>query len=343
MLVKGAGGMANRMQGAIAGILLARLTRRTLLVDWSDHYYATDGSNVFHQFFRCPAASRSDRAPSTDSVLPAIWRGHLRESVYEMRRRYGDRPALWRWPTFSFDLTTADAQEDVLVLWSYSHHIERLRETFQDAFERLAQGDANQILRRLLHNDLVLCPSIRDRVDDFREKHFRGRTVGVHVRFTDQRSRLWTILRKLNALVHREPGLRIFLATDNRQILRLFEESYGGTVVATPHWYSPVPGLALHNHPGRAAPMQGGIEALVDLYLLAETDYLIVDSSSSFSYLATLLTNAPDAHVLDVGNRVKPSPARRRLVARLMLMLGLHSWGLTVLSKAARMERRFTR
>lgn len=340
LLVKGVGGMGNRMQSALGAIWYARLTRRKLLVDWSDYYYSADGSNVFPRFFQCPAASRSDDIPVTDSVRPAIWRGHLRDSVYDMRRRYGAGTAL-NWPNFSVDLTTCDDQEEVIVMWTYNHQIELLRKNFAGAFNRLTEDSTEAIVRKMLQNDLLLHPSIRERVDEFKARCFLGKIVGVHVRYTDQRSRVWTILKTLNALLKHEPDLRIFLATDNRQITRLFEESYRG-VIATPHWYSAVHGLAIHRHPERTAPMESGIEALVDLYLLADSNYLIVDSSSSFSYLAKLLTKAPDAHVQDVGHRDPPAPARRRFVTRVMLKWGLYSWGLRVLGKLARIQRRFT-
>ena len=120
----------------------------------------------------------------------------------------------------------------------------------------------------------------------------------------------------------------------------MFEASYPG-VIFTPHWYSSTPGLAIHENRNCPDPIESGIEALVDLYLLAECDYLIIDTSSSFSYVAKLLTKAPDANIFDVGQRKKPSPYMQRLTTLLMLKLGLYSWGLRVLSRFVRIQRSF--
>ena len=75
--------------------------------------------------------------------------------------------------------------------------------------------------------------------------------------------------------------------------------------------------------------------------MLAECDYLIIDTSSSFSYIAKLLTKAPDPNIFDVGHRKKPSPYVRRLTTLLMLKLGLYSWGLSLLSRFVRIQRFF--
>jgi len=340
-LVKGAAGLGNRMQSALTGILCARLTGRRLLVDWSDHYYSGDGSNVFHRFFQCPSCSPTDEIPVTDSVVPDIWRGRLRKSIYDMREHYGGGDGAEAWPKFSVDLTNLEHHEDVAVMWTYTERVDALRGHFTGAFRGLAEMSAGAILRKSLQEDLLLHPHIRERVDEFKGNYFREKIVGVHVRYTDQRCRLWAILGKLNALLKCEPDLRIFLATDNLQIKKMFEESYA-RVIATPHWYSSTSGLAIHYHRGRAAPVQSGIEALIDLYLLAESDYLIIDSSSSFSYVAKLLTKAPDANVFDVGHRDPPSRRRRKLITRLMLTLGMYSWGLGLLRKVVRMQRHFS-
>ena len=66
--------------------------------------------------------------------------------------------------------------------------------------------------------------------------------------------------------------------------------------------------------------MENGIEALVDMYLLAACDYLVVDEHSSFSYVASLLTNAPDSNVFNVQRGGNLPPDLRRLIWRLFLV-----------------------
>jgi hypothetical protein len=334
LLVKGIAGLGDRIQGALTGILYARLTGRRLVVDWTDHYYSNDGRNAFHHFFECALCDPRDEIPITDSVAPAIWKGHLRDSAWQMRTWYGDSNNSETWRDFSIDLEKLEYSEDVVVLWTYNDKIDLLRNHFKGPFQNLSQESTPAILRRLLREDLVLNPRIRERIDQFKQDHFGKRTVGVHVRYTDYRTALWATLGTLNGLLDRERDLRVFLCTDNIKIKELFDHSYPNVITA-PHWYSATAGLALHTHQKRLDPIENGVEALVDLYLLAGCDYLIVDRSSHFGHVATLLTNTQDSKIFDVRRRGKPYSRASRFVYRwtyrLMLKSGLFSWGLCAL------------
>lgn len=249
-----------------------------------------------------------------------------------MRERHRDYRAL------SVDVASLDYEEDVVVLCSYSDLVEGLRNHFRHALKVYAGESRDAILRRMLDEDLHLHPRIRERVDQFKRERFTQTTVGVHVRYTDLRSNLWTILKTLNALRKRVPELQIFLATDSLPIKALFEEHYPAVVTA-PHWYASAPGAAIHYNEHRPDPMESGVEALVDLYLLAECDYLIIDTESTFAYVAKLLAKAPGSSILDVWRGRLSSERSRKLTHRLMVRLGLYSWGLRSISFLARVQR----
>ena len=341
LLVKGRAGLGDRIQCLLTGILYARLTGRRLLVDWSDSSYSNDKSNAFHRYFQCSLCSPADEIPSTVSVSPSIWLGHLHESSWDMGERYGinkNPDEVWR--RLSIDLTKLDYREDVLVMQTYNEKIDLLRSHFEGRFKELSRASTKDILSKLLREDLILNPLIKERVDRFKNNNFIGETVGVHVRYADHRVSLLAILDKLNILLRREPGLQVFLATDNIQIKKMFEENYPG-VITTSHWY-PKPGSRLHNNQDCPDPLEGGIEALVDLYLLAECTYLIIDTSSSFSYVARLLTKAPDSNIFDVKRGGKLPAPLRRLTWKIMVRLGLFSWGLDILRRFVRIKRLFS-
>lgn len=343
LLVKGIAGLGNRILSALTGILYARLTGRKLIIDWSDHYYSSDGSNVFHRYFESPLTNPMDEIPTADSVSPPIWRGNLRESAWYMRKQEGQVHNSGAWRIFSIDLERLDYDEDVIVMWSYDEkNVDLLRKHFKGPFAELNGVSTYNILRKLLRVYLLLRPEIRERVDRFKEINFGANNVGIHIRYTDHRSNIWAMLKKLNSLIKREPGLRIFLSTDNLQIKNMFEELYPG-IVSTPHWYSPTPGMTIHLNRKQPDPFGSGIEALVDLYLLSECNYMIIDSSSSFSYIAKLLTNTSDANIFDVGSRGNDSPRIRRHVTRIMFRLGLFSWGISLIGGAARIHRYINR
>jgi hypothetical protein len=273
-------------------------------------------------------------------VSPPIWRGHLHLSAPELRERHPElvpRSDLWR--AYSIDLERLDHDEKVAVMWSYTEQVDLLRGHFRDAFAALAELDNQTILRRLLRQDLSLQIPLRERVADFEAREFRRPTVGVHVRYTDHRVRLSALLRRLNGLLRRTPGLQIFLATDNRQIERLFEANYP-SVITTPHWYPPTAGRPLHTRGQPPDPIERGAEALIDLFLLAACDYLIFDPSSSFGAVAALLSDAPPERVIHLSSQGKRPLLLRRYSYHLWIRTGLFNWGLDGLAAAWRLTTR---
>jgi hypothetical protein len=255
LLVKGTSDLGNRIFVLLSAVLYARVTNRTLLVDWRDGVCAPSESNALPLLFSSPSPGPFERLAETDSIRPAIWRGHINEPVTRMLETHGpslDSKAQRR--LLSLDLSRSDYDEEVLVLWDYSAQWSLLRRHFHGPLQSLAEGSRDAILGAVLRHEVTLCPEIRDRVDEFKREHLHLPSVGVHVRYSDYRSSLLSILHKLNIVLAREAGLRIFLATDNVEIKRLFEKSYPD-VVTTPHWY-PASGLPLHIAASQHDPLE---------------------------------------------------------------------------------------
>ncbi len=332
LIVKGIAGLGNRILAALTGILYARLAGRRLIIDWSDPAYSNSGTNVFHDLFLCTLYDPADKIPATGSVSPAIWQGNLYNSATSMRKPYKNNTEFLK--NTSIDLTRLKYGEEIAVMWAYHGEVDQLRGHFKGTYEEYAEMSKEAILSGLLREDLILHPRIQSKVNEFRQKEFSRKTVGVHIRYTDHRAGLLAILDKLNTLLRLEPGLQVFLATDNIQIKKMLEENYPG-VITTPHWY-PKPGSRIHNNLACPDRLESGIESLVDLYLLAECDYLIIDTSSTFSYVAMLLAKAPNSDVYDLAAGGKLTPRIRHWSWRLMLKLGLYSWGLNSLSRFLR-------
>jgi len=312
LLVKGRAGLGNRILSLLTAVLYARLTRRHLLVDWSDDIYSSDGTNSIHDFFRSHLFSRSDEIPETESVAPAIWRGHLRDSARTMVWTYLPRclgdPMSWR--KFSADLSRIDHQEEVLVMWTYFPLINEQRRHFRGEFSYLCKLDEEAILSRLMRENLDLDPSIQEGVTRTRAGWPARPTVGVHVRHTDKRSRLDAIQARVGKLLAAEPELQVFLSTDNRDVEEEFRRAYPGLLTA-PKWYPDEGQRAMHGSPGCPDKKANGVEALTDLYLLAGCDRLILDKSSAFSYVASLLSDQPPERIHDL-QRWSALPPRLR-------------------------------
>lgn len=326
LLVKGRAGLGNRILSAMTGILYARLSGRRLIIDWSDFTYSNGGSNVFHSFFTCQSCKPNDQIPDTYSVSPSVWHGHLHERVIDIDRRYKVAHSAESRRISSIDLSRLDYQEDVVVMWTFFDEVELLRSHFKGPFKELAEASRKEILSKILREDLILHPQIRERVDRFKDTTLSKKTVGVHVRHTDYKANLSSILNKLDMLLKQKPELQFFLATDDIGIRDMFEASYPN-VTSTPHWYG-VPGSHIHQNPDCPDRMVNGIEALVDLYLLTECEYLIVDTSSIFSYVALLLTKATQSKIFNVnpGERGEKKLRRRLwLSSRIVTKLGAYT------------------
>jgi hypothetical protein len=298
LLVKGRAGLGNRILGALTGILYSRLSGRRLVVDWRDELYSDDGENVFPRYFRCALAGSTDEIPDTDSVTPAIWRGHLHDTADRVEHASGLGAGEFH-RRGSVDLTKLDHPECVAVMWAYRSRALFLMAHHPRAFGRLGRRPPDQLLRRALREDLVPEAAIRERVDELARAAGGEPTIGVHVRLSDRRTDFAAIRRRLEMVLRRERNARIFLSTDNAEIKAMFEQLYP-RVVTSPHWYPP-PGAPAHRHEDLPDRYEHGADALVDLYALAECDYLIADTTSSFGRVAVLLSHARSSRVSDVS------------------------------------------
>jgi hypothetical protein len=290
-------GLGNRMLAAATGFLYAELAARRALVDWGDPNYSDDDSDVFRRYFDNPSVGGRDELPATASVAPQMWRGRLDRPARELRIELRPTPEPVVFRRTCVDLMRSDHPEDVVVMWSTRERIEMLRPLFRGEHAHLARLPTNVILRRMIETHMRPSEEISGRVERFRRERLSGRVVGVHARYSDRRTRLDLIRRRLERLLDKERDLRVFLATDNVEVRDEFERSYGA--VSTPHWY-PAPGAASHQGSDRPDPPEAGAEALVDLHLLAGCDYVIGDRESSFSRVAMLLSDAPRSHISDV-------------------------------------------
>jgi hypothetical protein len=322
LVVKGRAGMGNRVMSVLTGIAYARLTGRHLVVDWRDKTYSEDGSNAFPLLFDCPRARPVATIPSTDSVAPSIWRGHLDASVVQLEHLHPDlgeeftsrstiEPRLLAYP------------EEVAVLWLYysalptlvRRHPMRTKAEFGSRAPRAIQA-------ALARQELALVDDLRKRVDDFRARHLNGaEVVGVHIRSGRKPASVAAIRARLEDVVRRRPQARVFLSTDGSEVLDELGATYP-QLRSTPHWYPPV-GQDAHQNPRCPDRLENGREALVDLHLLAGCDELIIDSTSSFARLAQLLAG-DSTTVHDVRQRHRRRSSRAPSL-RLPSLAGLFS------------------
>lgn len=324
VLIKAGAGLGDRILGTATGLLYARLAGRRPVVDWTDPRYSSDGSNAFTRYFAPRDVGSIAEIPGGASVAPEEWEGRLGDLIADVQSGLPPESRHEHWRHTCIDLTRVDHPEDVVVMWSMRQRIEWLRPHFTGAHSELAGLGTWTILRRVLDTEMRPSAAVANPVEDFRRERLAGgRTVGVHVRYSDRRTNLPAIRRELDRWLAKNDGARVFLATDNLEMRDEFERSYGA--VSTPHWYA-APGEPLHRASDRPDPGEVGREALVDLFVLAGCDHVIGDRSSNFCRVAMALTDGgvtdvqplrarPPAPLLAVWRRVVPGPAAPVAVA----------------------------
>jgi hypothetical protein len=205
----------------------------------------------------------------------------------------------------SFDPSRLDHDEELLVMWSYNPLIKQMRRHFRSALTAWRRLDETAILRRLMHDTLELHPSIAGRIASIRRGWGDGPLIGVHARHTDKRTNLREMKACVAACRARFPEASIFLATDCGQVEQEFRRDYPSLLTA-PKWYPP--SGRLHGREECPDRLQNLTEALIDLYLLAECEHLVINSGSSLGYFAQVVGDTPPETVIDVrtGHQVPP-------------------------------------
>lgn len=306
--------MGNRMLCAVTGILYGQLTGRLAVIDWRDASYSNDGSNTFSRFFDSSQVLPETILPKNASIRPHIWTGQLHKSMSTMLSENDPdkHRSIWIHRKYSIDVRRLDYDEDIVVFWYYTGRINAIKTKLQNPYCVFAGLDSDGIIRKVLLEQMKPSDEVRCRIDDYKSAiDWPEKVIGLHIRYTDMRTNLAHYERALKRLLRREPNAHIFLATDNKQISMEYHERYKN-VFSTSKWFpgelSPV-----HQNPSCPDKVLNGIEALVDMYLLADCDYLIYPGASTFSRLARLLSKIPNENVIDI-QRFNPRVQLKRLI-----------------------------
>lgn len=139
---------------------------------------------------------------------------------------------------------------------------------------------------RALHAWCRPRPEISDEVTAFAAAHFKaGKTLGVHVRFTDAAAGrenrktvdIDTYFAEANRWLDNAADGVIFLAADDQRVVEAFAARYPGRTVHQECLRS-TDGTSIHGHydAGVAgSPYRKGYEVLVDALLLARCDHIV--------------------------------------------------------------------
>ncbi|HBY01619.1 MAG TPA: hypothetical protein DEG92_03620 [Rikenellaceae bacterium] len=311
LVIKAKGGMGNRMLCALTGILYAEATNRVPVVDWTDGAYAEFGVNAFPQFFnneKCEAMLPLD---NEKTVVPRIWKGHLEKSVSAMISTFdpNKHKSFFVHRKYSIDPSQYDYDDDIAVYWSYTERIHRLKKCLVNLNSEWASINKNVILKSTLIRHFPLKTPILNEKEEFKSKYWSNKVIGIHVRFTDRRIAIKKIETPLRQMLAKFPEASIFLATDNFEVDRYLKTQYPN-IISTKKWYPDEFG-ALHQNTECPDRVRNGVEALIDMYLLAECDALIFPADSTFSLISSILSDADIENKFDITRRDVAVRAKR--------------------------------
>jgi hypothetical protein len=302
--VKGKAGMGNRLLSLTHAVVYALITKRTMIVDWSDYTYSHSGEDVFDEFFVLNGVAQSRESLSgltSLTISPPEWRGHLDLSVRANKKR-ARRANRWRrripglsvlsprrtdWNLPDKNPVDVECPADVRVMWAYNHQIQ----LFSDQHKRALFGteSAAEIVQVVLREYLRPTSEIQARADDFVARH--QPMIGVHVRHSDMRMDA-PISRCFDRIDTLRDDCHLFVATDNSDVLIEFEQRYGQRVVASDKWY-PAPDAAAHQNENCPDRTENGKAALLDMLVLARCETLLRHEGSTFSRVAGYFSGRP--------------------------------------------------
>ncbi|MBU1100123.1 MAG: hypothetical protein KKA84_06940 [Bacteroidetes bacterium] len=292
LIIKGFAGLGNRILALLTGILYAELTNRKIVVDWRDKSYSDSNENSFYKFFDSEFSPPIEDIDDSDSIYPERWKNNLECNLSEFATKTNLKQYMLpkNWSKSTIDPAKIIYAENVIVFWAFTQLVFKFRRYFKSFKMEYYNRSTKSILSEVYKKHLPLVDDLRLIVEEFCHQTLMENNIGIHIRYTDKKSNLKPMLKKLEHVVKENPSSKIFLATDNPKIIEMLNEKYSN-IITFPKWF-PKENVPLHglrnNSPGR---IQHGYETIIEIYALAKCKVLILDTDSSFDYIVGLLTN----------------------------------------------------
>lgn len=311
MIIKGCAGLGNRLYTLSNAIDYAKRNNRVIYVDWKDGQFDVRGKNAFYEFFslnNIEFITDISEIENFDkrSVYPQIWKKHLEENLYE--NFYADKlkilskfPSRWlkSFPRFSMKASYWQYKENKgksiwKNFWSNKNFIrgEYLPNKIEE--DIVIFVDFSPLyFEGIIRENIVLYEETLKKIRDFSALHqLRKDTIGIHIRYTDKKpdssfDKLYDTIEKIGL-----DGKKIFLSTDNLDIQSHIQKKYS-EVIVYPKYLPDEQKEGLHQWAlyNNEEDMKRNMfeESVIDMWLLAECEYLIYQNNSSFSNISRIL------------------------------------------------------
>ncbi len=305
ILIKGKAGLGNRIMVLLDSLIYADLSGRKPIIDWCDGAYAPYGVNAFPLLFSEPSVGNIQPLTLADSVTPGTWKGHLQKSVDKLFQEiypFNDEMDTVRCVArrYTIDTRKISYSETFAVRWGWTHELHNLRRFFHGPYKKYFFLSDNEILRSVLKEQVRPVEEIQTCVKAFCDEFFNDSVIGLHIRHSDRKNSYDGYFKYVDRFLSEHPFGVVFISTDNSDVEYSFKSRYP-RVVASEKWYPP-PGMPIHrNRQPERDMLRNAREALIELYLLGSCNSLIFNSTSTFGCLASLLSGAPSANIVDMA------------------------------------------
>lgn len=260
------GGLANRMRAVASALTLARKTDRELRVVWFQDWALNAPFRSLFNHPRQPYFSIRD-ASFMDGVYDRPRRRNLYLPRLFQRMRFNGC-------LYEKSITPLCKQHFDFEAWA------RQGDVYMASYTAF-QPYSYELLRQLF----VPQPEIQRLIDHRCARFAEGRTIGVHIRRTDntasiRQSPIELFFAAIDRELAQHPDLLIYLATDSESVKQELNARYGERLICAEE----------EADRNSTAGIQGGV---VDMYTLARTHKIYGSFQSSFSELAAQLGDVP--------------------------------------------------
>ena len=272
------------------GLLLAEITGRIPVIHWGSNSLFSDNPacSAFNTYFEPVSDMSVDGLVKMEhDYFPSKWSAlNLRDKNFEAwESRYSRMSTL-----YFMDRTETVVVSDFhlgvvnLVPWIERGH-------------PLHGLPIDDLYRYIFAKYLKPVKAVRDRVDDFYNKHLAGGPfVAVHVRGSDKHGEFPDLdevnLQYFSHIDKFVPDSKwhIFLLTDSQPVADTFTKKYGNRLVLTDSLRS-ADNIGIHYNSAHSNKSQLGYEVMIDTYLAAKADRFIGNGASNVSCVVGYLKN----------------------------------------------------
>jgi len=325
LIVKGVGGVGNRFTSLMKAIKYAKKTNRTIYLEWCDGMFGPTGENIFFKYFDLKNVAYTD---SPDEVLELLDKGSStfprilhKEDITNalLKNYYACTPWIAQFPIYKVGMGLVFQYKLGYLFGLQSFQRVDDEKGYWGAIRDIFKGDnfpLGAALPTWLTQDIVvfadfrpLCSIARlfDYIqlkDSFYQQYKKyadenkfSNVIGVHVRYTDKKpkSQLKKLIGRLQSDLERNAELKIFLCSDNNDIINQFRNIFQDKVIFFEKEMPNVDHGGIHKwaywYFEEDQKEQLFYDCLADMWLLSMTKYLYWQGNSSFSLISKVIKN----------------------------------------------------